>query len=293
MRWIWSGNARGNGEGWSSPTILGCLVGAAVLAAAFVLLELTSTDPMLDVRLFRDPVFVGAQIGALTLSAAMFSNFLYLTLYLQNVLGYGPLGAGIRFLPLSLASFVVAAISGNLTSRMPMRALVSAGLVVCGISLVLMARVGTDSRWTVLLAGFVAGGIGIGIVNPALASAAVGVVPPEQSGMASGTNNTFRQVGIATGIAGLGALFEGHIGSRLTDALGHDPGHGLVARVASGSFPVSLAGPARAAFVGGLRELFLAAAVVAFTSAALSAILLRGFRTKLSPAQPADAPGDS
>jgi len=284
------GLLQGTGNGWASPTIIGCLVGAAVLAAAFVVLELTSTDPILDVRLFADPRFVGAQIAALTLSAAMFSIFLYLTLYLQNVLGYGPLGAGVRFLPLSLASFVVAAISGNLTLRVPMRVLLSAGLVVCGTSLVLMARVGTDSRWTVLLAGFVAGGVGIGIVNPALASAAVGVVSPERSGMASGTNNTFRQVGIATGIAGFGALFESHIGSRLTDALGHDPGHALVARVASGSFPVSLAGPARAAFVGGLRELLLAAAAIAFTGAVFSAILLRGFRPQPSAARVADLP---
>ena len=107
------GLLQGNGKGWSSPTIVGCLVGSLVLAAAFVVVELTTEEPILDVRLFAEPGFLGAQIGALTLSAAMFSIFLYLTLYLQNVLGYGPLGTGVRFLPLSLASFVVAAVSGQ------------------------------------------------------------------------------------------------------------------------------------------------------------------------------------
>ena len=163
---------------------------------------------MLDMRLFRGAGFVGAQIAAFAISASIFAAFLYLTLYLQNVLGYSPLEAGLRFLPLSLAAFVVAAISGNLTSRCPARWLMGAGLAIIGVSLLLMARVDTDSSWTVLLPGFVLGGIGIGLTNPALASTAVGVVPPERSGMASGTNSTFRQVGIATGIAALGALFQ-------------------------------------------------------------------------------------
>src|SRR5262249_20813706 len=127
--------------------------------------------------------------------------------------------------------------------------------------------------------GFVAGGIGIGMVNPSLASVAVGVAPPERSGMASGTNNTFRQVGIATGIAALGALFEGRIGSHLTDALGHDPGHGLVARVASGASPPGLADAARDAYVSGLQLLLIGAAVVAFAGAAVATLLLR--RTEL------------
>ncbi len=288
------GLLQGNAKGWSSATIVGCLVGAAVLAVAFAVWELAIGDPMLDVRLFAGAGFVGAQLAAFALSAAMFSIFLYLTLYLQNVLGYGPLGAGVRFLPLSLASFVVAAIAGNLTSRLPVRWLLGGGLAVCGASLVLMSRVQTDSHWTVLLAGFVVGGIGIGIANPSLASAAVGVVAPERSGMASGTNNTFRQVGIATGIAGLGAISESRISVHLSSALGRTPDHGLVARVASGVFPPQLAAPAREAFVSGLHTLLLVAAGVAFAGAALSAVLLRGYRAHQPAfaAAPASAPAD-
>jgi len=278
------GLLQGNGKGWSSATIVACLAGSAALFAAFVLVELRSRDPMLDVRLFAGKGFLGAQLGAFAVSAAMFSIFLYLTLYLQNALGYGPLAAGARFLPLSLAAFVVAAAAGNLTSRVPLWALVSVGLAVCGGSLLLMSRVKTDSHWTVLLAGFVVGGVGIGIVNPTLATVAVGVVPPQQSGMASGTNNTFRQVGIATGIAAFGALFENRISAHLTSSLGHDPGHGVVTAVASGSFPPAFAEPARSAFVSGLHSLLLAAAIVAFAGAGISAFLLRGFKPQGFPA---------
>ena len=130
----------------------------------------------------------------------------------------------------------------------------------------------------------------VGIVNPTLATVAVGVVPPERSGMASGTNNTFRQVGIATGIAAFGALFENRISAHLTSALGHDPGHGVVAGVASGSFPPAFAEPAREAFVNGLHSLLFAAAIVAFVGAALSAFLLRGFEAHGTSAQARPAP---
>src|SRR5262249_41382746 len=148
------------------------------------------------------------------------------------------------------------------------------------LSLVLMSRVHASSGWTVLLAGFFVGGVGIGVVNPSLASAAVGVVPPQRSGMASGTNNTFRQVGIATGIAALGALHESRISSRLASALGRTPDHGLVARVASGSFPPAIAAPAREAFVSGLQSLLLVAAAVAFAGAVCCAVLLRDVRAQ-------------
>jgi len=277
------GLLQGNGEGWTSPTILGCLVGAAALAALFTLWELTREHPMLDVRLFARPGFLGAQIGAFAVSSAMFSIFLYLTLYLQNVLGYSPLGTGVRFLPLSLASFVVAAFTGRLISHVHVRWLLGVGLTICGVSLVLMSRVHASSGWTVLLAGFLLGGIGIGMVNPTLATTAVGVVAPERSGMASGTNNTFRQVGLATGIAALGALFEGRISSDLASTLGRTPEHGLVARVASGVFPGGIAVPAREAFVGGLHALLLVAAGVAFAGAVCCALLLRDFRPHHAP----------
>jgi predicted MFS family arabinose efflux permease len=279
------GLLQGNEKGWTSALIVGCLVGAVVLLAAFVAIELSKRDPMLDIHLFRRAGFVGAQIAAFAISASIFAAFLYLTLYLQNVLGYSPLQAGLRFLPLSLAAFVVAAVSGNLTTRVPARWLMGSGLAIIGVSLLLMARINADSGWTILLPGFVLGGIGIGLTNPALASTAVGVVPPQRSGMASGTNSTFRQVGIATGIAALGALFQHSISTKLTTPGGAAPGHDLVAAVASGAFPGGIASEAQAAFVESLGSILTIAAIVAFAGAALVIVLLRNFR----PAH-ADAP---
>ena len=272
------GLLQGNDKGWSSALILCCLIGAAVLLAVFVSVELAQTRPMLDVKLFLRGGFLGAQIAALAISASIFSVFIYLTLYLQNVLGYSPLEAGMRFLPLTLFAFVVAAISGNLTARIPARWLMGAGLAVIGVSLLLMARVDTTSSWTVLLPGFVLGGIGIGLTNPALASTAVSVVPPERSGMASGTNTTFRQIGIATGIAALGALFQSSIATKLTGVTGTAPGHGVVTAVAAGHFPPSLAQPARAAFIDSLGLILTVSAVVALAGSALVLVLLRGHR---------------
>ena len=280
------GLLQGNEKGWSSALIVGCLVGAVVLLAAFAAIELSQRNPMLDLHLFRGAAFVGAQIAAFAISASIFAAFLYLTLYLQNVLGYSPLEAGLRFLPLSLGAFVVAAISGNLTSRVSARWLMGAGLAIIGVSLLLMARIDVDSGWTILLPGFVLGGIGIGLTNPALASTAVGVVPAERSGMASGTNSTFRQVGIATGIAGLGALFQHAISTKLTTPSGA-PSHDLVAAVASGAFPSAIAPAARIAFVDSLGSILTIAAIVAFAGAALVVVLLRHVKPP-----PADAPAD-
>ena len=139
--------------------------------------------------------------------------FLYLTLYIQDVLHYSPVQAGLRFLPITLLSFIVAPIAGRLSVRVPVRLLLGSGMVLCGVSLLLMTALTATSEWTFLIIPFVLGGAGIGLVNPPLASTAIGVVPHERSGMASGINATFRQVGIATGIAGLGAIFQHQIAS--------------------------------------------------------------------------------
>src|SRR5208283_491301 len=154
-----------------------------------------------------------------TLSSSFFAMFLYLTLYIQDVLGYTPLQAGLRFLPSTVLSFIVAPIAGKLSVRLPVRLLMGSGLMLIGIGLITMTAVDAGSGWTVLIPGFVLAGAGVGLVNPPLASTAIGVVPDERSGMASGINSTFRQVGIATGIAGLGAVFQHSVTHGTTTAL--------------------------------------------------------------------------
>jgi EmrB/QacA subfamily drug resistance transporter len=116
------GLIRGNDEGFGSPLILSLLVGAAVLLVAFVLVEHRTSEPMLDLSLFRIPTFLGGSLAAFVLSASMFATFFSLTLYIQNQLGYSALEAGLRFLPISLLSFVVAPISGKLAERVGARA---------------------------------------------------------------------------------------------------------------------------------------------------------------------------
>ena len=210
---------QGNAKGWSSPTIVGLLVGAGTLMAVFLMAEWLQRDPMLDLSLFRRPAMVGVSLAAFTLSASIFAMFLYLTLYLQEVLGYGPFAAGVRFLPLTMLAFLVAPVAGKLTVRVHARYLLGLGLLFVALGCDLMTRIQADSAWTVLLPGFIMAGIGVGITNPVLASATVSVVPAERSGMATGSSSTFRQVGISTGIAGLGAVFLSQIRTNTTSAL--------------------------------------------------------------------------
>jgi EmrB/QacA subfamily drug resistance transporter len=267
---------RGNAEGWGSPLIVSFLIGAVVLLCGFVVVERRQARPMFDLTLLRKPAFAGASIAAFALSASLFSMFLYMTLYIQNALGYSPLQAGLRFLPTTLLSFFVAPIAGKLSARFPVRIMIGAGLGLVGIGLLLMARVDADSAWTVLLPGFLFAGVGTGLVNPPLASTAVGVVPPQRAGMGSGINSTFRQIGIATGIAGLGALFQQLLQHRATGALARVPAEVL----ATGS--PGVAGPSAAArhaylgvFTGALNDLFLVAGAVAIVGGVLSAVLIR------------------
>jgi EmrB/QacA subfamily drug resistance transporter len=282
---------RGNDEGWGSVLIVGLLAAAVLLLVAFVAVERQRADPMLDLTLFRKPAFTGAQIVAFSLHASMFSMFLYLVLYLQNILGYSPLEAGLRFLPVSLLSFLVAPVAGKLSERLSVRAFLGAGLILVGCGLILMSGIEPSDDWTTLLAGFVVAGIGIGCVNPPLATTAIGVVEPRRSGAASGINSTFRQVGIATGIAGLGALFQARVGDKLTESLSGVPlppgtqehleeavasgGAETAARAAPPAAREAVTEAARRAFVDGLDEILVVAALVAFVGGLLALVLVR------------------
>jgi EmrB/QacA subfamily drug resistance transporter len=265
---------RGNAEGWGSTLIVSFLIGAAVLLIVFVVVEARIEHPMFDLGLFRVPTFGGASIAAFTLSASLFSLFLYITLYIQNSLGYSPLHAGLRFLPLSLLSFFVAPLAGRLSARVPIRALIGTGMALVGLALMLMRGLTASSGWTALLAGFIVAGIGVALVNAPLASTAVSVVPPERTGMGSGINSTFRQVGIATGTAGLGALFQHLLSSRAEGPLARVPAEAL----AQGRPPIPTPAVRHeylTLFTGALNDLFLIAAIVAFAGSVLSFALIR------------------
>jgi EmrB/QacA subfamily drug resistance transporter len=295
---------RGTDWGWSSGRIVGLFAAAAVLLVAFAAIELRQAAPMFDFRLFKVPTFTGAQITAFSISSGMFAQFLFLPLYLENVLGHSAVWAGVRFLPLSLVSFVVAPVAGRLSARLPVRFLLSGGLFLTGAALLLMWGIELGSSWTTLLPGFVVGGIGIGLVNAPLASTSVSVVEPRRAGMASGINNTFRQVGIATGIAALGAIFQSRVASHIT-ASGKVPA-GQVSRfaqaVSSGATNAALravpaqaraqaATLARASFISGLNRILFVAAFVLFAGAVLALVLVRRQDFVASGPQVAADPG--
>ena len=275
------GLIRGNAEDWGG-SIIACLAGAVALLIAFVIAERRVAHPMLDLQLFRKPSFGGASIAAFVLSASMFAMFLYLTLWVQNILGFSALEAGLRFLPITMVSFAIAPVSGKLSERYGVRWFLTCGLALVGVGLLLMRGVEPGDDWTALLAGFLIAGGGIGMTNPALATAAIGVVEPRRSGMASGINSTFRQVGVATGIAAWGALFQhevtqkfvaeaGGAASRLGDHVADFVSFGGAQRTGD----PALIRAAETAFDSGLNEILLIAAVLALAGAALTGLLVR------------------
>ncbi|HTZ45792.1 MAG TPA: MFS transporter [Jatrophihabitans sp.] len=275
---------------FGSATVIGCFVAAAVLLALFLVVETRGAHPMFDLRLFRLPTFAGGDIAAFGVSAGIFSTLLYLVLYLQDVLGYSALQTGLRLLVLSGGILVTSGLAGRLTSRVPVRALIGPGLIVAGIGLLLMRGLTASSSWTHLIPGMIVGGIGVGFINPPLASTAVGVVEPQRSGMASGINSTFRQVGIATGIALLGTLFSNRLASAVThEAAGTPfaPHSGAIsdalrnggARQLFGTVPVqqrgALAEVVRGSFTTALNEILLVAAIISFVAGVLAFALIR------------------
>jgi EmrB/QacA subfamily drug resistance transporter len=280
------GLIRGNPEGWGSSVILACLIGAVVLLGIFVAIEVRTRFPMLDLTLFRRRAFNGVSAVAFALSGGMFALFLYLTIYMQGVLHYSPLEAGLRFLPLTVLGFIVAPISGALSNRIPIRVLLGIGLACVGVGLLLMHGVTPSSSWTTLLLGFIVAGIGIGITNPGIGQAAIAVVPVEKSGMGSGINTTFRQVGIATGVAGLGAVFQSQVNSKIGELVPHAP-KGLGEAVASGgsraietlhlppAVEAKTAHAADVAFVSGFNSIILIAAILSFAGAIAGFALTR------------------
>jgi EmrB/QacA subfamily drug resistance transporter len=283
------GLLRGNSEGWSSALIVSTLTGGLVLLAVFIVVEVRQERPMLDVSLFRRPAFVGVSLATFALGAGMFAMFPYLSIYLQDVLRTSPLGAGLRLLPLTVFVFAVPLATRNLAERVPAWVFAGIGLLLVSGSLLLMHGVKASSHWTTLLAGFVVGGIGIGLANPTLAGAALRAVDPTRAGMASGINNLCRLGGVAIGVAALGAVLENRVGASLASG-GH---RGLAQAVSSAGSRVAHGQPALAqaagtAFSSGLNAALLVGCGVVLVGAA-SAIGLMRIRTAAAPA-PEQAP---
>jgi EmrB/QacA subfamily drug resistance transporter len=273
------GVLRGNAEGWSSALILGSLIGGGVLLAVFVAVEHMQTRPMLDLNLFRHPGFVGVSVATFCIGAGMFALFPYLSIYLQDVLGYSPLGAGLRFLPLTVFVFIVPLLTRKLAPGASLRWLLAGGLVLVAVALLLMHGLTPSSSWTALLPGLIVSGIGIGLANPAIAAAALRAVDPSRTGMASGINNACRLTGVAVGVAALGAVLEDRISTSLVSSLG-PRGDALASAVAATGNRValsnpSLAHPATVAYVSGLNTTLLVSCAIVAVGALAAGLLMR------------------
>jgi EmrB/QacA subfamily drug resistance transporter len=283
---------RGNDEGWGSTLIVSLFAGAAALLAVFVAVQHRVREPMLPLGLFRRRAFTGVQLAAFAVSSSIFALFLYLTLYLQNYLGLSPFEAGVRYLPITLASFIAAPIAGALLSRVQARLMLSVGLAGVGLGLLLMGGIDAGSEWTTLLGGFLIAGAATGLINPVIADVAVSVVPKEQSGMAAGINDTFRQVGVAVGIAVWGAIFVGRGADKVEELVAGTPAatgerpRQLVEAASSGNLDQALASvppgarqaasnAAREGFLTGLNDVLMLGALVSLAGAALALWLVR------------------
>jgi len=216
------GFIRAGEAGWGEARTLAALGSAAAALAAFVAVERRREHPMLDLRLLRTPSFAGVLAGGALLTFSAFAYLAYTSLWLQTVLGLSPVGAGLVFLPLSGAAFLVAALTGRVLHGVSPRWTIGGGLVLIATGAVLQANLAGGSTWRSLLPGLLVAGVGVGVATPSLAAAAMAAVPPQLGGMAAGAVNTARQLGFAFGVALLGSVFAARAGqptgARVPDA---------------------------------------------------------------------------
>ncbi len=243
----------GNNYGWGSTSILLLFALAAIALIAFAVIEARQRLPMFDLKLFRNPTFLGANIVAMMLFLAMFGVFFFLSLFMQNVLGYSPVQAGAAFLPMTGLIIFIAPAAGRLSDRVGARWLMTGGLICVTISLFVFSRLGVDSTFWSLLPGTILGGVGMASTMSPMTAAAMGAVPVEKSGVGSGMLNTFRQVGGALGVALMGAIFA----SKATTSATASPQEQLDA------------------FLNGLHLAFLVAAGIAVIAALTAALTIR------------------
>jgi EmrB/QacA subfamily drug resistance transporter len=271
---------------WSDPGVIACLAIGATALSAFIVAEGRVAHPMFDLSLLRTPTFAGGSIAAFAMNGSLYAVLLFLVIYLQDILGFSAQQAGLRLAIISAAQLVTAAIAGRVSEHVPVRWLIGPGLVLVGVGLIVMAGLTGTTSWTHLIPGFIVSGLGGGMVNPPLASTAIGVVPPQKAGMASGVNTTFRQVGIAAGIAALGTVFTSAMqhslaSSRVAAAAPHIATMVRQGQVATliASLPPSRRGEFAAAikdaFAAGLNDLLYLTAGLALAGAVCALLLIR------------------
>ena len=294
------GLIRGRADGWGSAFIVSLFVAAVVLLAAFLARQATTEQPMLDLSLFRSRSYSGVVLAVFALSAALIGMTTYISLYFLNTLGYRPFDAGLRFLPMTVAAFLIAPIGAQLGHRFPPRWTVGGSLLLVATGMALMTQLDGGSPWTALIPGFLVSGLGMGVLGVITSQAALGSVEPARAGMATGVVNTVRQVGIAAGVAVWGVIFQSQVSAQMTDrlsgtglpassvsALSDAAGSGAGIRVAGAapeSFRGAIVAAAKAAGASGIDRLMTIGAVVSAVIALAALVLIR------TPTRPAVVP---
>jgi EmrB/QacA subfamily drug resistance transporter len=202
----------GNSWGWGSTEIVALLATAVAGVAAFALVEPRVREPMVDLPLFRSRTFLGANLVAFIVTFSMLAMFFFLALYMQNILGYSAVEAGVRFLPATLMIVLIAPVAGRLSDRIGPRPLMVSGLALTAIALFLLTRIDVGTGYGLLLPAFIVMGAGVALVMSPMSTAAMNAVPPEKSGVGSGILSMSRMVGATFGVAAIGALFQ-HLAS--------------------------------------------------------------------------------
>ncbi|KNB54135.1 MFS transporter [Streptomyces caatingaensis] len=302
---------RSTEDGWTSATVLTAFAVAAAALVAFVLAETRLArrggPPLLDLGLLRRPAFAGLMGGALLFQGGAFGCLVLVSLWLQSVLGLGPVAGGVALMPMAVLSFLVAAVAGRHVQRVAPRLPIGAGLllVAAGMYLLYDGMSADAGRWS-LAAGLAVAGAGVGLSTPVLVSAATGSVPPQRMGMAAGAVNTFRQLGMTLFIAVLGAVFTHTARTELAGAV--PDAHAAASALAGGQAQRLVAAAPQAhrataedlvhrAFAAGLQDVFLWSAGAAVAGAVLVLALVRPARPRPAahpaagePAAPAKEP---
>ena len=282
---------RASEAGWTSGLILGLYGAAIVLFIAFLVIEMRSRHPMMDLSLFRKRTFVGANSAAFTMAFASITLLFYLTVWFQSILGYSPIEAGLRLVVFTGAGLSVAPIAGAISEKRSPRITLTFGLLLIAAGSFQMAfSLESDSLWTAIIPGMLLGGWGTGIINPIMAAASLGVVPPSQGGIASGTNNTFREAGQTAGIAVLGTLLAATVRTEMESSLagtalserapelGEAVAGGLTQSVAAAlpeELRMQFMQAAEVSYVAGLQQIFIVSGAVALIGAISTVVLVR------------------
>jgi EmrB/QacA subfamily drug resistance transporter len=253
-----------NNYGWTSPRIVALFVLSVVFLAAFVLLEKRQRLPMLDLSLFRNRSYTGANVAMLLITLAMFGIFFFNSLFFQNILGYSPTQTGAIFLPMTVLIILVAPQAGRLSDRIGSRWLIGAGLSLVTLSLLLFAQLDQSSNFWNVLPGLLTGGFGMALAMTPTTATAMGSVPVDKAGVGSAVLNAFRQVGGSLGIAIMGAV--------------------VASQISVGPRSPAFAGQ----FIDGYHLGLYVAAAIAFTGALVAVVMIRNVR-HVEPAEAAVA----